>query len=192
MTLSVMPASISENGATATVSAALSGKSSQPTTVTVTAQANVFTVPSGAGATIIVAAGQTTSSDTATMTAVDNAVDAADNPVTVTGTPTNGHGVGAVTGASLTLTDDDVAGIVTSPQTSAASRVRTSEDGSTAAVAVSLATGPTGDVVLDVASSDTTQGTVSPAMLTFTSTNWNTAQTVTPTRSTAARPTPSP
>ena len=160
--------------------------------MTVTAQANVFTVASGAGATIIVAAGQTTSSDTATMTAVDNAVDAADNPVTVTGTPTNGHGVGAVTGASLTLTDDDVAGIVTSPQTSAASRVRTSEDGSTAAVAVSLATGPTGDVVLDVASSDTTQGTVSPAMLTFTSTNWNTAQTVTPTRSTAARPTPSP
>ena len=179
VTLSVSPASISENGATATVRATLSGRSSEPTTVTVTAQANVFTVASGAGATIIVAAGQTTTTDTATITAVDNAVDAADNPVTVTGTPTNGHGVGAVTGASLTLTDDDVAGIVTSPTTSAASRVRTSEDGSTATVAVSLATEPTGDVRMDVASSDTAQGTVSPAMLTFTATNWNTAQTVT-------------
>ena len=177
--LSVMPGSISENGATATVRATLSGRSSQPTTVTVTAQANVFTVASGAGGTIVIAAGQTTTTDTATITAVDNDVDAADNPVTVAGTPTNGHGVGAVTGASLTLTDDDVAGIVTSPTTSAASRVRTSEDGSTAAVAVTLATEPTGNVVLDVASSDTAQGTVSPAMLTFTSTNWNTAQTVT-------------
>ena len=179
VTLSVSPASMSENGATATVRATLSGRSSEATTVTVTAQANVFTVASGAGATIIVAAGQTTTTDTATITAVDNDVDAADNPVTVTGTPTNGHGVGAVTGASLTLTDDDVAAIVTSPVTSAASRVRTSEDGSTATVDVKLATEPTGDVVLDVASSDTAQGTVSPAMLTFTSANWSTAQTVT-------------
>ena len=179
VTLSVSPASISENGATATVRATLSGKSSQPTTVTVTAQAGVFTVASGAGATIILAAGQTTTTDTATITAVDNDVDAADNPVTVAATAGNGHGVGALTGASLTLTDDDVAAIVTSPVTSAASRVRTSEDGSTAAVAVSLATEPTGDVRMDVASSDTAQGTVSPAMLTFTATNWNTAQTVT-------------
>ena len=180
VTLSVMPSSISENGATATVRATLSGRSSEPTTVTVTAQANVYSVASGAGATIIVAAGQTTTTDTATITAVDNAVDAADNMVTVTGTAANGHGVTATaTGASLTLTDDDVAAIVTSPQTSATSRVRTSEDGSTATVDVTLATEPTGDVVIDVASSDTAQGTVSPAMLTFTSTNWNTAQTVT-------------
>ena len=179
VTLSVMPASVSENGGAATVRATLSGKSIQPTTVTVTEQTGVFTVAAGAGATIIVAAGQTTTTDTATITAVDNAVDAADNPVTVTGTPTNGHGVGAVTGASLTLTDDDVAAIVTSPVTTTTSRVRTSEDGSTAAVAVTLATEPTGDVRMDVASQDTAQGTVSPAMLTFTATNWSTAQTVT-------------
>ena len=180
VTLSVMPSSISENGATATVRATLSGRSSQPTTVTVTEQTGVFTVAAGAGATIIVAAEQTTTTDTATITAVDNAVDAADNMVTVAGTAANGHGVtAAATGASLTLTDDDVAAIVTSPTTSAASRVRTSEDGSTAAVAVSLATEPTGDVRMDVASSDTAQGTVSPAMLTFTATNWSTAQTVT-------------
>ena len=179
VTLSVSPASVSENGATATVRATLSHPSSEPTTVTVTEQTGVFTVAAGAGATIIVAAGQTTTTDTATITAVDNDVDAADNPVTVAAAAGNGHGVGAVTGASLTLADDDVAGIVTSPATSAASRVRTSEDGSTATVDVVLATEPTGDVRMDVASSDTAQGTVSPAMLTFTSTNWNTAQTVT-------------
>ena len=179
VTLSVSPASMSENGATATVRATLSGRSSEPTTVTVTAQAGVFTVASGAGGTIVIAAGATTTTDTATITAVDNDVDAADNPVTVAAAAGNGHGVGAVTGASLTLADDDVAGIVTSPATSATSRVRTSEDGSTATVDVVLATEPTGDVRMDVASSDTAQGTVSPAMLTFTATNWNTPQTVT-------------
>ena len=182
--LSVSPASISENRETATVRATLSGRSSEATTVTVTAQAGVFTVASGAGGTIVIAAGQTTTTDTATITAVDNDVDAADNAptVTVTGTAANGHGVtAAATGAELTITDDDVAGIVTSPVTSATSRVRTSEDGSTATVDVTLATRPTGDVRIDVASSDTAQGTVSPAMLTFTSTptNWETAQTVT-------------
>ena len=185
--LSVMPGSISENGATAAVRATLSGRSSEATTVTVTAQADVFTVASGAGGTIVVTAGQTTTTDTATITAVDNEVDAADNPVTVAATAGNGHGVGAVTGASLTITDDDVAGIVTSPQTTATSRVRTSEDGSTATVDVTLATEPTGDVRIDVASSDATQGTVDTdpntngeqSTLTFTSTNWNMAQTVT-------------
>ena len=178
--LSVSPGSIAENGGTAAVGAVLSRPSSQPTTVTVTAVANAYTVAPGAGATIIVAAGQTTTTDTATITAVDNAVDAADHVVTVAGTAANGHGVTAMaTGVSLTITDDDVAGIVTSPTTSAASRVRTSEDGSTATVDVALATEPTGDVRMDVASSDTAQGTVSPAMLTFTATNWNTAQTVT-------------
>ena len=38
---------------------------------------------------------------------------------------------------------------------------------------------PTGDVELDVASSDTAEGTAAPAVLTFTSSDWSTAQTVT-------------
>ena len=181
VTLSVMPGSISENGATATVRATLSGRSSQPTTVTVTAQANVYSVASGAGGTIVIAAGQTANaSDTAIVTAEDNDVDAADNAATVTGTAANGHGVtAAATGASLTLTDDDMAGIALSPTTSTTARVRTSEDGSTATVAVTLATEPTGNVRINVVSQDTAQGTASPSSLTFTSTNWNTAQTVT-------------
>ncbi len=180
VTLSANPMSISENGGTAAVSATLSGRSSQPTTVTVTAQANVYSVASGAGATIVVAAGQTASSDTATITAVDNAVDAADNAATVTGTAANGHGVtAAATGASLTIADDDTAGVVMDPETTTASRVRTSEDGSQATVEVTLATEPTGNVEIDVASQDTAQGTASPSSLTFTPTDWNTAQTVT-------------
>ncbi len=180
VTLSVNPTSISESGATATVSATLSGKSSQPTTVTVTAQANVFTAPSGAAGRIVIAAGQTANaSDTVVVTAVDNDVDAADNPVTVAATADNGHGVGTVAGASLTFTDDDVAGLAVSPTTTTSSRLRTTEAGGTDTFTVALESEPTGNVELDLASSDTTEGAVSPSSLTFTSTNWNTAQTVT-------------
>ena len=38
---------------------------------------------------------------------------------------------------------------------------------------------PTADVTIGLSSDDTTEGTVSPSTLTFTTTNWNTAQTVT-------------
>ena len=42
-----------------------------------------------------------------------------------------------------------------------------------------LNTQPTADVTIALSSSDTTEGTVSPASLTFTTANWNVAQTVT-------------
>ena len=66
-----------------------------------------------------------------------------------------------------------------SPTPSASLRLRTTESGETATFAVKLESKPTGDVVLGVASSDTTEGTVSPSSLTFTDSNWDTAQTVT-------------
>ena len=186
--LSLSPDSIAEGGGTSTVSATLSHPSSEPTTVTVTAVANVYTVAEGAGATIVIAAGDTTAAgDTATITAVDNAVDAADNEVTVAAVAGNGHGVGAVTEVALTITDDDTAGLSVSPATSTASRLRTTEAGGTDTFTVALATEPTGDVVLDVASSDTDEGTVDTdadttgdqGALTFTAATWDTAQTVT-------------
>ena len=42
-----------------------------------------------------------------------------------------------------------------------------------------LNTQPTANVTIGLSSSDTTEGTVSPASLTFTSANWNVLQTVT-------------
>ena len=182
VTLTVASSSIPENGGSTTVSAKLSHPSSAATTVTVTAVTGVYTV--GSDATIAIAAGSTTSTDTVTITAVDNDVDAADVDVTVTGTAANSQAAAnsetmTVTGASLTIANDDDAGLVRSPSTSASSRLRTTEGGGTATFTVKLATRPTGNVVLGVASSDTTEGTVSPSSLTFTAMTWNTAQTVT-------------
>ncbi|WP_375560533.1 T9SS type A sorting domain-containing protein [Bernardetia sp. OM2101] len=57
--------------------------------------------------------------------------------------------------------------------------VTTSEDGTTATFTVKLASAPTADVTVTVASGDATEGTVAPATLTFTSANFADAQTVT-------------
>src|SRR5258705_451576 len=55
----------------------------------------------------------------------------------------------------------------------------TSEAGSTATFSVVLNSQPTADVVISVASSDATEGTVSVSTLAFTVANWNAPQTVT-------------
>ncbi|WP_300666693.1 T9SS type A sorting domain-containing protein [Fluviicola sp.] len=53
-----------------------------------------------------------------------------------------------------------------------------SEAGTTATIGIVLGTQPTGNVTVDLSSSDLTEGTVSPTQLTFTPTNWNQVQNV--------------
>lgn len=55
----------------------------------------------------------------------------------------------------------------------------TTEAGDTATFTVVLDTQPTADVTIALSSSDTTEGTVTPADLTFTPADWSTPQTVT-------------
>ena len=112
-TLSLNPASIAEPSGVSTVSATLSHPSSQPSTVTVTAVSGAYTA--GTDATIVIAAGSTTAaSDTALITAVNDDLHHgnAGRSATVTGTLTNGQGAGAVTGAALTITDDETLPVV--------------------------------------------------------------------------------
>ena len=75
---------------------------------------------------------------------------------------------------SLTNLDNDTAGVNISATTGT-----TSEAGGTATFSVWLNSEPTADVIIPLASSDTTEGVVSPASLTFTAANWNVPQTVT-------------
>ncbi|MFM6401336.1 MAG: cadherin-like domain-containing protein, partial [Planktothrix sp.] len=67
------------------------------------------------------------------------------------------------------------AGITVTPTTG----LTTDESGATATFTVQLNSQPTADVTIPVVSSNTAEGTVAPASLTFTSANWDTAQTVT-------------
>src|SRR2546426_303006 len=75
----------------------------------------------------------------------------------------------------VTNTDNDTAGITVTPT----SGLTTTEGGGTATFTVVLTSQPTANVQIGLSSSDLTEGTVAPASLTFTSGNWNTAQTVT-------------
>ncbi len=55
----------------------------------------------------------------------------------------------------------------------------TAEDGDSATFTVRLTKQPSSDVSIPISSSDTTEGSVSSSSLTFTSSNWNTTQTIT-------------
>ena len=106
VTLMLSPSSISEAGGVSTVSATLSRPSSEATTITVRPVTGAYTV--GQDSTIAIAAGQTANtSDTVVVTAVDNTQDEVNRAVTVSGVARNAQGAGSVTGATLTLTDDD-------------------------------------------------------------------------------------
>ncbi len=78
----------------------------------------------------------------------------------------------SIAGVAVTVTDDETAGVTVSETT------LTVAEGGSGAYTVVLDVQPTSDVVITV-SSDNTDVTVSPATLTFTPSNWDTAQTVT-------------
>src|SRR5262249_18207717 len=82
--------------------------------------------------------------------------------------------VAAHSASDLTLTTAQ-ATIVVNPT----SGLTTTGRGGTARFTVVLGPQPTSDVTIGISSSDTTEGTVSPASLTFTTANWNLPQTVT-------------
>ena len=75
-------------------------------------------------------------------------------------------------GVTVTVNDNDARGVTVSPTS------RTVNEGGSSTYTVALTSAPTGDVMITV-SSDNTDVTVSPPSLTFTMTNWNSAQTVT-------------
>ena len=189
-TLVLTPASIDESGGDneSTVTATLSGASSQAVTLTVAATPVNPAVAADyalSGTTLTIAAGRTASTGAVTVTAVDNDVDAPDKTVTVSATATGGNGVADPANRTLTIEDDDTRGITVS---AAVAGVRVAEADNTATTnateneatyTVVLDSQPTGTVSVNLESEDTDIATVAPARLTFTTGNWNTAQTVT-------------
>ena len=186
VTLAVSPASISENGGVATVSATLSHPSSAATTITVSAAPGTNAVAGdytlSAAMTVTIAARNISSSGTVTIAAVDNDVDAEDKTVTVSGTAANSQGAGTVTGASLTIRDDEKGLAFARAEDPDFDRSRVLEvtegnpDGT--GYTVALTSWPTGTVTVTVAVASANV-TVNPASLTFDATDWSTARTVT-------------
>ena len=190
-TLSLSPTTINESGqgTTSTVTAALSSKSSQAITIEVAAAAGEGAVSSdftlSANTTLTIAAGQTASTGTVTVAAVNNEVDAADKEVTVSGTTTGG-GVSDPNSQTLTIADEDARGVVVSAASAGVSvaevddALNSSAKENEATYTVMLTSEPSGGAVtIEVESEATTIATVSPVSLNFTDTTWNVAQTVT-------------
>ena len=188
VTLKLTPTTIGESGDdnATTVTASMSGPSSQAVTLTVAAAA---VSPAVAGdfalsenTTLTIAAGSTTSTGAVTVTAVDNDVDAANKTVTVSATATGGNGVAKPADATLTITDDDERGISVSPVTLTLAEVddplTESDSEHEGAYRIELDSQPTGTVTVNLSSGDTKIATLSETSLEFTASDWN-AQTVT-------------
>lgn len=117
---------------------------------------------------------------TVTVTGANDDVDDGDQPYTIiTNNPSSGDGDYNGAGANpvdvdLVNLDDDSAGFLVSSISG-----ETTEDGITATFTIRLTSQPTANVTVPISSTDATEGTVSPASLSFTAFDWNVPQTVT-------------
>ncbi len=109
-----------------------------------------------------------------TFAATSDSVDDDDESVTLGfGTFPSGVSAGTTSTTSISITDDDTAGVTVS-QT-----MLTVQDGATTTYTVVLDSQPTANVVVAATSGTPARATVAPASRTFTTTNWNTPQTFT-------------
>ena len=169
LTLALSSDTVAEDGGRVTVTAALNVPAATTTSVTVTAASGSTATASddyGALPTLSIGAGK--SSATGAITIVDDMIDE-DNETVILTTTVSGL---TVTGVTLTITDNDDAG-VTLGATSASTQV-----GESTTYTVRLNTKPTANVTITPTSSSTGTATSSGA-LTFTPDNWDRPQNVT-------------
>jgi hypothetical protein len=111
-----------------------------------------------------------------TVTGVDDDVDDGDIEVTINHSASGGGYDGISANVTVTVQDNDGPGF-TIIQSDGSTAV--SESGTTDSYTVVLDSEPTADVTISISSSDEGEATVSPDTLTFTASDWDTAQTVT-------------
>ena len=142
-------------------------------TVTITASSGDTTVATVTPPSLTFTTSNWDTAQTVTVSGVEDNIASEDQSVTVShGISGGGYGSVSVAHVTITVNDDDTA------------RVRVSQEslsvleGESGSYTVVLNTQPTGTVTITASSSDTTVATVMPSSLTFTTTNWNTVQTV--------------
>ena len=167
--------SVSESGDgnTATYEVVLTSRPTGDVTVTPTSSAVSAAVVSGA---LTFTDQDWDEPQTVTVTGVDDDIAGGDRSATISHAVAGG-GYDNVAAADVTVTviDDEIAGVTVTP----VAGLETTEAGGTAIFTVVLDSAPTSDVTIGLSSSDASEGTVSPAVLTFTAANWNQARTVT-------------
>ncbi|MBA7677495.1 hypothetical protein ES703_85753 [subsurface metagenome] len=114
-----------------------------------------------------------------TVTGVDDGIEDGNQPYTIitnaaNSSDTSYDGVNP-DNVALTNIDDDSSGITVTPNAG----LITSEEGEEAGFTVVLNSAPESDVTITLNSNDTSEGTISPSSITFTSINWSAQQTIT-------------
>ena len=184
VSLSVSPTEVSEGsgGESITVTATLKDGNrvkSEATTVTISVEEDTaiegedFEAVSDFAITI--ASGSSSSSGTFTLTARKDAV--ADDSETVKVTGSTGLSSSSVAGTEVEEAEVSIRN--TPPGVDLSASSLTVEEGETGTYTVVLNTQPSGTVTITASSGDTTVATVTPPSLTFTTSNWDTPQTVT-------------
>ena len=121
--------------------------------------------------TLTITAGQNSGTATFTLTPDDDDIDEANESLTVDGSTTV-TGL-SVSGTGITIADDDARGVTVSRSSATVS------EGGTETYTVALDSEPTGDVTITPSRASGDEDVTVSGALTFTSSNWNTAQTVT-------------
>lgn len=164
--------SVTEGGATASYSVVLQSEPTGDVSIAVSGDAQATATP----ASLLFTPADWNVAQTVTVTAVDDAVAEGAHTATITHAASGADYDGiAVASVSVDIADNDAPGFLVTP----VAGLVTTEAGGTASFTVVLQTEPAADVTLTLASSDTGEGTVSPASLLFTAANWNEPQTVT-------------
>ena len=173
--LSVTPVSIMESAGTTTlrVTGQLNASTfTGSTEVSLSVSTGTATVADFAAgtATLTITAGQSNAAATLTLTPVNDDVDEDAETVSIGGTASRSL---IVNTATVTITDDDTRGVTISET------ALTFDEGSSADYTVVLDSQPTSDVSIAITAEGDADISVSPTNLTFTPSNWNSAQTVT-------------
>lgn len=177
VTVSSISGDTTEAGGTASFTVVLT---TQPTAnVTIGLSSSDTTEGTVLPASLVFTNGNWDTPQTVTVTGVDDFVDDGDvaySIVTAAATSSD-NAYNGINPANMAVTnlDNDTAGISVTPT----SGLVTTEAGGTAQFTVTLNSQPTQNVTMGLSSSDTTEGTVLPVSLVFTSGNWNIGQQVT-------------
>ena len=177
VTVSAISGDTTELGGTATFTVVLDSEPTADVTIGLTSSDITEGTVAPASLTFTAgAAGNWATPQTVTVTGVDDTVTDGRSPYSIVTAPATGGNYAGFDPDDVTvynLNDDLASATVT------AISGDTSEAGGTATFTIVLDTEPYDTVTMNLASTDITEGTVSPGGLTFTTTNWNIPKTVT-------------
>jgi hypothetical protein len=175
-TVSVINNLTTESGGTGSFSIVLK---SQPTaSVTIPLSSSNTALGTIAVSSVVFTTSNWDTPQTITVTGVDDSPAASGSPAAytiITGDPTssdadyNAFGASDIADVSMLNQSNDPPGVIVTGSGTA----QTTESGGTFVFQFQLLSVPTGDVVIPISSSDTTEGTVSASSITITAANWN-------------------